>query len=671
MSRRRLTCLHVLASLMLAAGVASAIAGEDLADLPFEQLLEREVLPASRLAQQVSDSPSAVAIVTAADIRAYGYRTLADVINSMRGLFTTYDYRYQYMGGRSFGTPGDYAGRVLLLIDGYATQDSLFNQAYIDESGLIDLDLVERVEYVPGTGSVTYGSNAMLGIINVVTRKGSDIDATRVAVDFASHGSSRQRVTYGKRFDNGADVLLSASALDVNGTNRYFPAYDTPATNNGVAVGQDWERNKRLFGKISFNGWMVEGAYVDRDKALPTNPSYYTAFNRPFTIRDENAFLNLRYETDLGINFHSASRFYYGQYQYETWREFADDSDGEKYGQRRFQGQWWGLDQKFVGNWFRDHSIVFGFEFRNDFRQNFRWRYFAADRSVARAIDEDYSRRTTSFHLADEYRLNEQWSFNLGARYDKADDLDGNWSPRLAAIYRPDLRTTVKASYSEAFRMPNANDRSTYGAAAAPEYVAATELVLQHELTPRMRVTGSIYRYRRSDQMVYDAIVDDYVAKGASVSRGIELELEGTWESGIRARGSVAWQRAQEAGGAPLPNSPRLLGKLNVTFPVIADLWRAGFEAQYIGQRLALVQEAWSSGEVPEQRRLGGVTLANLTLSSERKWYGFSAIVSVRNLFDRRYEAVSPFDWRPASDLPQDTLRMDGRTYWFQLSCDF
>jgi iron complex outermembrane receptor protein len=93
--------------------------------------------------------------------------------------------------GRSFGEPGDYAGRIMLMIDGYATQDSLFNQAYVDYSGLIDLDLVERVEYVPGTGSVTYGSNAMLGIINIVTRQGRAFNGTQVAGEVFSHGGRR------------------------------------------------------------------------------------------------------------------------------------------------------------------------------------------------------------------------------------------------------------------------------------------------------------------------------------------------------------------------------------------------------------------------------------------------------------------------------------------------
>ena len=166
--RRLQVCLAGFGILFAASGGAAA--AQDLTALPLEALLQRDFISASRLARQVSDAPSAVAIVTADDIRAYGYRTLAEVIASMRGLYVTDERRYQYMGGRGFGDAEDYAGRVMLLVDGYAVQDNLFDQAFIDESGLIDLELVERVEYVPGTGSVTYGNNALLGIINVVTK---------------------------------------------------------------------------------------------------------------------------------------------------------------------------------------------------------------------------------------------------------------------------------------------------------------------------------------------------------------------------------------------------------------------------------------------------------------------------------------------------------------------
>lgn len=278
--------------------------------------------------------------------------------------------------------PGDYAGRIMLLIDGYATQDNLFNLAYIDDSGLLDLELVERVEYVPGTGSVTYGNNAMLGIINVVTRKGRDFNAAQLSVEMSSHGGQKQRASYGKRFENGADVLFSVSVLDVNGRNLYFPAYDSPATNNGIAERQDGESNKWIFGKFSFEGLTIEGGFVDRKKSVPSNPSSSTAFNSPFVVKDENSYLNVSYQADLGAMLRSVSRFYLGHYDYDSMREYADFSDGEKCGHREFQGQWWGFDQKFVSNLFRDHTLVFGLEYRNDQRQKFDWRYLSHERAV-------------------------------------------------------------------------------------------------------------------------------------------------------------------------------------------------------------------------------------------------------------------------------------------------
>lgn len=644
--------------LLLAAGSVVAEDKENLADLSLEQLMQREVVWASKMAQQISDSPSAVAIVTAADIRAYGYRTIADVINSMRGLYTTYDRRYQYMGGRAFGAADDYAGRIMLLIDGYATQDNLFNAAYIEDSGLLDLELVERVEYVPGTGSVTYGNNALLGIINIVTKRGIDFNTAQLSTELGSHGMKKQRVTLGKRFGNGADLLLSASVLDVEGQDLYFPAYDTPATNNGWARNIDDENNKRFFAKFSYEGLMLEGAYVDRGKTLPTNPSKRTAFNTPFQIADRNAFINARYETDLGLRLRSASRFYFGNYAYDSSRIYSDASDGINYGVRAFEGSWWGVEQKFVGNWIDDHTMVFGFEYRNDFSQNFNWHYLGPSGATEQIDRDSLSRKTTSFFLADEYRFNDQWSLNVGARYDNASDLEGNWSPRLAAIYRPITSTTIKASYSEAFRMPHAYERIDY-AIPASEHVEAYELVLQHDFTPRTRLTSSIYRYNRSEQMICTGSAP-CTPSGSSQSKGLEVELESSSQSGIRARASVAFQNSVNLDGEDAVNSPNVLGKFNLTFPLLADTVRTGFELQYIGPRLTF-----------ERRMISSTTLANLTFSSERKWHGLSASFSVRNLFDNKYDTVSPFDWRPDSGVSQDTIQMDGRVFWLQLNYDF
>ena len=105
------------ALLALAATAGSACAtdngsdGTDLVQLPLEQLLNLDVYSASKFAQKVSEAPSAVSVVTAADIKSFGWRTLADILRSMRGLYVGYDRNYSYLGARGFLRPGDYNTR--------------------------------------------------------------------------------------------------------------------------------------------------------------------------------------------------------------------------------------------------------------------------------------------------------------------------------------------------------------------------------------------------------------------------------------------------------------------------------------------------------------------------------------------------------------------------------
>lgn len=661
-THHRLACARWGLALLLVANVVQASetpTGADLEQLSLEQLIQTEVILPSTLARQVSDSPAAVAIVTAEDIRAYGYRTLADVINSMRGLYSTSDRNYEYMGGRGFGKPGDYAGRVMLLIDGYATQDNLYNQAYIDQSALIDLNLVERVEYVPGTGSAIYGNNALLGIINVITKKGATYNSVQLSTEAFSHQGQKQRLTYGQQLDNGADLLLSASTLQSRGQDYHFPVYDTPATQNGMARNVDGERANHFFGKLSYQGFSLAATYAQRDKTMPFPRYSFMELGAQNRTRDENAYVSAQYETDLSLQLKSLTHFYHGAYTDKAERTYAEPiSDNEKYRINHNTGQWWGLDQKFVGNWFVNHVLLFGTEFRHDYQQSFERRYLSPTRETVRVVGDRGSRQTLSVYATDEYTLNRQWKFNLGARYDATSGLAAHVSPRVAVIYTPTAKATWKLSYSEAFRQPHADDLINYWIKGA-EHVAATELVHQYEFSPELRFTGALYQYRLEGLAYYDNTLGDYRADGNSHTEGVELELERRWGSGLRLRTSVARQQATDLTHQRLMNSPDWLGKFNLTFPLWQSGWRTGLEVQYLGQRLT-----------ETRRQLPGVTLASLTFSSDRKWYGLSASASIRNLFDRRYEAVAPYV-RSLNGLTHDSLQMDGRTFWLQLQYDF
>ena len=133
---------------------------EDFFEMSIEDLMELEIATASKYKQKISEAPSSVTVVTAEEIRKYGYRTVLDILNSVPGFYKTYDRNYGYIGVRGFGRPGDYNSRILLLVDGHRANDNLGGSLGVVTDFHIDVDLIERIEIVRGPGSALYGSNA-------------------------------------------------------------------------------------------------------------------------------------------------------------------------------------------------------------------------------------------------------------------------------------------------------------------------------------------------------------------------------------------------------------------------------------------------------------------------------------------------------------------------------
>jgi iron complex outermembrane receptor protein len=676
--------LAVLGVMLGAAQARTQSSGEDLMSIDFEKLVKTEVLTASKLALQVSDSPAAVSIVTAEDIRTFGYKTLADVINGMRGLYTTYDGRYEYLGGRAFGNPGDFAGRVMILIDGYAAQDNVYGQVYIDNSALVDIELVDRVEYVPGTGSVTYGSGAFLGIINVITKNGRDFNSAQIAGDFSSYGGIRRRITAGKQLDNGANILISASDLRSSGQDPYFPYFDAIGADGGIARGQDSESNKRFFAKLQYEGLTIQAGQSNRIKDSPL-PKRMNAFNRTYQVNDTSSFFSTHYEFDVNEKLKSSSHFYYGSYQDRALREFGAIDPLDQYELMNTKGQWVGFNQKLVSTRWEDQVIVLGAEYRHDFQREIGSVGLAADRT-ANGINSDiysYDLRTLSLYLADEITLGKGLTTNLGLRYDRPNSYDCSQSPcidyaynanlstRIAMAYAPDSRTTYKASYSEAFRLPTPSELPTDSwTLFKPERVSASELMLVHDFSSGSRFTGSLYSYRLKDIYYVASSSGAPVYDGTSVSKGLEIQFDQRWDSGAKVRTSAAWQDAQDPEGKALVNSPNLIAKFNLSLPIASQPWRVGIEGQYIGSRFTRPVKDTNDIVTREGRQLEGVVLTNLTASSTKSWHGLSVAVGIKNVFDRRYEAVSPRVFQSGSNV-LDSVQMNGRTYWLQLICEF
>ncbi|MBI2307955.1 MAG: TonB-dependent receptor [Rhodocyclales bacterium] len=629
----------------------------DLTELSIEQLMQVEVQSASKFRQQAIDAPAAVSVVTADDIRSFGYRTLGEVIGSMRGVYVSYDRYFSYVGVRGFARAGDYNSRILLLVDGIRQNDSVFNQAMVGTESPLDVDLIDRVEFVPGAGSSVYGSNAFFGVINVITKNGSDYRGSEAAAAAGNYGTGKLRLTHGAAGDGGADWLLSGSSYYQRGQDHFYPAH------GGRADDLDSDRSGTLFAKLRTAELTLGLIAGRRSKENPT-----ASFGQTFNARgsesvDESASLSAEYRKALSTALSLTARGYAQEYRYR-----GDFIYGPPLYTNRdeAEGRMWGGELQFTSTHFRGQRIVFGAEYRRD--DGVRQKNFDVAPYVS-YLDSRVSDSTRGIYVQDEIAFGERVLLNVGVRHDNIGDAPSATSPRLALIYKPLPQTAVKLLYGEAYRPPNAFERyyatdipSGYrtNPNLKPETIRSRELVLEHALSPSQRIVASLYRNDVANLIAqqYDAVADRfYFDNVASVrAKGAELEWTGRLRGGVVARVGASWQRAEDgASGTRLTNSPARLFKANLSAPFRDEQLRAGLEVQAMSSRKTEL------GSVAP-----GFAIANLTLIAPKLARNLEVSASLYNLFDRRY-----FDPAGSELDPIDRVEQNGRNVRLKLSYRF
>lgn len=614
------------------------------------------VTTASRYEQKSTEAPASITVITADDIRRYGYRTLADILRSVRSFVITYDRAYSFAGVRGFGRLGDYNSRVLLLLDGHRLNEVIYDSIGLGTEGVVDVDLIDRVEVVRGPGSSLYGSNAFFAVVNIITRRGRDLQGMEVSGEAASYDTLKGRYTFGGRLKNGSEHFLSASIYDSGGQRLYFPEYDFPATNHGIAEHSDGDAVRSFFVKTTLRNVTVEAAYSERTKQDPTG-AYGTDFNDPRNqSTDKRGFIDALFQRGIGGRTDLSARVFYDTYAY-----LGDYLYGGVVNKDEAYGVWWGGDLRVVTRSLAGHRLVLGTEYQANIRQD--QKNYDTVPSFTYADDHQASRQY-AFYAQDEVPLAASLTLNAGIRYDRYDTFGGATNPRLGLIYAPDRRSSVKLLYGTAFRAPNVYE--LYYSTPPylpnpdldPERIRTAELVYERLISEQLRGTMSFYS-STIDNLI-DASTDGsgswiFLNTSRVRSRGAEAEIEGRLTGGIEFRASYGYQDSEDAStGAWLTNSPRHVAKAGLLVPLMKDAVFAGVEEQYVSKR-----RTYAGTEV------GGAAVMNLTLSARRLAKGLDISASVYNLFDRQFfDPVSPDHMQPA-------IEQDGRSWRLKVTYAF
>jgi iron complex outermembrane receptor protein len=649
---------HYLMLILFAAGTGFAQQGtQDLSQASLEELGNIQVYTASKHLQSVSEAPSSVTIVTADEIQKYGYRTLADILRSVRGFYITYDRNYSFVGVRGFGRLGDWNSCVLLLVDGHRTNNNVLGQAMLGNEFPVDVDMIERVEIVRGPSSSLYGTEAFFAVINVITRKARQMKGWEASFEPASFGTYKERASYGGQY-RGIDMVLSGTFYNSQGQTLFFPEFDSPATNYGITRNTDDENYQHILSTISYRGFTFQAMFSSRDKGNPT--AYFgTLFNDPRTRNtDDHQYFDLTYRHTLGESWELSARTAYDQYRLESPLAYSP-GPVDKFSAR---GNWWTNEVQLSRTFFDRHKLTFGSEVQDNLRED-QGSYTAANNTFAADLG---SSTIWALYAQDEFAISRKLALSAGVRYDHYANFGSTTNPRLGLIYHPFQPTTLKLLYGSAFRAPQSFETNPdFGNAYAdnpqlrPETIHSTEGVVEQRLGGHFTISGSVFRNQIDDLISLETDPSNgllvYRNSGKADAVGVEAELNGRFAGGLEGTASYSYTDAQDAiTHQLLSDSPQHVGKLNFVVPLVQPKLFASLNAQYLSARQTLAGNTVS-----------GFAVFNGTLLARNLGEHLDLSASLYNILDKKY-----FDPGRPEDV-EDAIQQDGRNFRLKLTVRF
>ncbi|MFY1828823.1 TonB-dependent receptor domain-containing protein [Myxococcus fulvus] len=451
------------------------------------------VRAASKSLVAVDDAPASTTVLTQEELRAFGWRTLAEALSGVRGFFLTDDRTYTYLGVRGFSPPGDLNTRISILWDGHPMNDVWAGQGFAAHDFNVDLLEIERIEVVRGPGSSLYGTGAFFGVINVVPRESLGQDKhLEVTGAVGALGTTRGHATAAWASGNRS-ILVSAAALTASGadTTRLL------ADREYLVTGLDAERAATGSMRARVGDFTFQAMLNVRSKELPTAPYGTVPGTEGNRVKDLRFFAEGRYEHEFSENFSLSARGSFDLSRYDGIYVYEESAGGRR--EETGDADWVNAELRARVGLFEGNRLTLGVEAQGQLgvRQS----------TNPGPVLESKTRTILSAFLLDEWKLHPRLSVSAGLRLDKYTDVDETpITPRVALIARPYDAGLTKLVAGNAFRAPTIYelhyaDGITQAAPDAldPETITTFELEHGHDLTDELRLTVAGYHNRISN----------------------------------------------------------------------------------------------------------------------------------------------------------------------------
>lgn len=545
------------------------------------------VVTGSRVPQKLSQTPWDTTVITGDELA--NYRTVGEALRSVVGVDSQ---SYGYLGSlNSVRLRGANASQVLIMIDGRRVNSPTLGMA---DAGDLLLGDVEKIEVVRAPLSAIYGSDAVAGAINIITK--APLSArTMFSASAGSFNTQQYQFSY-----NGGGYNLDAGAIKSDGFRR-----------NG-----DYQANS-LAGKIiyptAFGQLMIDGSVYDAVKGVPGVPTSETVPDSATEPNDRQKDNNLL----IGVTLNNKD------YQLKVFQNSYDQRlEPYLFGASHNRTVQTGLDfQQKLGN------FLYGVEARED--------------NGKTTMSGDHTIWNYAAFVQDELVVANNCTVVAGIRGDKHSTAGKAINPRIGLVYLPVSEVTLRASAGTAFRAPTLNelywdDGWMFGnTGLKPEKSFSYELGLERRFGANLLARVNYYATTTTDLILWDwqSSTIETRAKniGEAFNEGVEFELERKLGGRGRAFANFTYQKAVDqkdfdplAVGKTLRYTPQSKYNIGLVLDGMSVVIR------HIGERFA---DSYNT-----------VTLAAYTVVDLKLGYKMKNVdleLAINNLFDEKYsEAV-------------------------------
>ncbi|MCT7406215.1 TonB-dependent receptor domain-containing protein [Aliarcobacter cryaerophilus] len=683
------------------------------------------VTSATGYEQKITDAPASISVISQEDLQKKKYSNLAEAIEDVEGV----DVRdgEGKTGGLNISIRGMGSENTLILIDGKRQNSagSSTPNGFGESSNnfLPPLAAIERIEVIRGPMSTLYGSDAMGGVVNIITKKVANEWSGAINVDQTLQESSK--------YGNNNNINMYASgpivkdllglALRGNYYNReaskilYDDGSNPSSTRDDKGRSPVEGNNWSLGGKLTLTPTDNHDIYLDlfsSKQSYNNDKSQLGTLDNPaLATKQASGYKDkLRFEREQ-ITLGHSSRFEIGTLESSIMRNTTETIGrtipGNIIGNifnpkmpnhiigndRELKSTDTVFDTKFVSDVFSRNIITVGGQYWNS-------------KLVDGIATEDFKQDMWGLFAEDEISITDKLAFTLGGRYDHHDKFGGNFSPRAYAVYTANDNWTVKGGVSQGYKAPKVNDlhdgiNGAGGQGATitigspdlkPEKSTNYETGVYYNADNGFAANATIFYNQYKDKIetdgnvtisgnpnIPDGTYDQKKNIGKAETQGLEFGTKIPFTDTLDLKANYTYmeseQKSGENKGEPFAKTPKhsLNATLNWQATSKLNTWIKG---EYKSDRKRFTEKY--SNLSPENKaiydQIGNEIKAYelFHLGANYKWnkdLTFSA--TIYNLFDKDFSKNESYTYNGVTKYKFTETSLEGRRLWLAMNLAF